>query len=136
MKLETKFGIVLCLLCVIIIIFVWLILTTPLANATEPHAVVSFDDAEHLVALTDSVVGVCDTTWCDGMGFYNQYPRDTTWISGAVAHGILSITCRELVCMEVVAHIGPEKPIGSNKTPWDWKSTPGQAIIYYREEER
>ncbi len=94
-------------------------------------AIVSFDSPEHLVALTDSVVGVCDTTWVDGMHLCNPFPRDTGWIQGAVGHGLVNITCRELVCVTVVRDF--KLRMVDRRGILRQVGTPGEAIIDYRE---
>lgn len=119
-----------------------------IGNAAEPHAIVSFNDAEHLVALTDSVVAICDTV----RGYYwnPDCPEDTIWFErkpGAIAwlpgcwNGVKSwtdsirtsdwqyipntITCRELVCVT--------KTQDRELNHWGQIMIPGRAIIFYEE---
>lgn len=97
-------------------------------------AIVSFEDAEHLVALQDSVVGVCDTV-------------NAVAISGTVGNiGNFTfyqdleepiVTCRELVCVtarwpEIVADTGSKSYDGFFDDIFPTKIIPGTAIINYR----
>ena len=83
------------------------------ANAAD-HAIVSFNDADHLAALQDSVVGVCDTIMpykVDSM--YVVYPGSNVdftpyyvgWINGVDSLDWqvwqMTITCRRLVGVTV-----------------------------------
>lgn len=136
----------------IVLSFVVLLLVvgTAVCSAAEPHAIVSFNDAEHLAALKDSVIGVCDTSW--------QLPDNTyIWWRATKAqrvkiykmYDLPSITCRELVTMTVVK---PQKHTKIRKlydfdsggvsvdtirvecftNTTNCKATPGIAIICWR----
>lgn len=140
------------LICCIAIFLLWafLILLPKAANAES--AIVSFDDAEHLVALTNSVVGVCDSTikilemadadsldydscmvagqWVLFYRFY-FYP-DTIWMSCPSYRSWsarLHITCRRLVGVTVVPE--PYGPI--SQTTGAIIDTRQWAIIFYEE---
>jgi hypothetical protein len=89
------------------------------ANAAD-HAVVSFDNAEHLTALQDSVVGVMDTTTEIHCWYLDS---DTT-----VTHYWEVTNCRRLVGVTVVTHIRWER-CPTAQDPWQF--TPGKALIFY-----
>lgn len=122
-------------------------------------AVVSFNDAEHLAAISDSIVGVCDTT--RGYYYNPDCPEDTVWYErqltpphpySAVAwlpncdvHSWYdstrasfnwqyipkTITCRELICVAVPA---PQMPVDSSTVAQTYIGrSPGTAIITWRE---
>lgn len=109
---------------IVAVIICALLVCQPKCAAAE-SAIVSFNDAEHLVALQDSVVDICDTTievlemaaadsldfdscmvadqWVMFYRFYFQ--NDTLWMpywSSRSWSTRLTITCRELVCVTVV----------------------------------
>lgn len=66
--------------------------------ATAESAIVSFDDAEHLAALTDSVVGVCDTTWQLPDSVHIWWgTTDSQQVAFNKIHNLPIITCRRLV---------------------------------------
>ncbi len=118
-------------------------------------AVVSFNDAEHLAAISDSIVGVCDTTVIIDTAMVQSSTSSTDpaeWI-GLNQRNILwvdtiginepfdifykiarsTITCRELVCVAVT-----RRPMGEAtglQTIITGKLTvifPGTAIITWR----
>ncbi len=82
--------------------------------ASAQSAVVSFDDAEQLAAISDSITGVRDST--------------LTSLDGDIY--VWDITCRELVCRTVETHVRWER-CPTDKDPW--RRTPGTAIITWRE---
>lgn len=150
---DYKYGVV---LIFIGLMFIGLCLLC--SSASAESAIVSFDDAEHLVALTDSVVGVCDTTW---EGWQPCFPSDTalmkhpdgSWTAfkadGSTIHYNQPpdscymyyqspiITCRELVCVtakwpEVVVDTVSRSYDGFFDDIFPTKTIPGIAIIDYR----
>ena len=118
---------------------VMFILRGDLANAAQ-WEIVSFNDAEHLAALQDSVVGVCDTTWDisdTGIAGYSQYyfHADLQDSSSGDRHFIKTvITCRELVCVAIETH-RTVKTIRNPRTGESMEVTvkPGEALIFYEE---
>jgi hypothetical protein len=125
------------------------------SSAAEPHAIVEFRDAEHLAALKDSLIGVCDTVGVmDTLMFFHStaaspwHPDnwcliridtiaiDTTY-NVFYQRNCFTITCRELVTIAVVR---PLKIAGLFSTSVESASkilhTPGQAIICWREVRR
>lgn len=95
----------------------------PTVSNSAESAIVSFNDAEQLVALTDSVVGVCDTVYSEG-----QTELGYIFVS--------DITCRRLVCVTVVEHYyhGITRWFTMNgDTIWVDATGGGKAIIFYEE---
>lgn len=106
-------------------------------NAAEPHAIVSFNDAEHLAALTDSVVGVCDTITMTITRMEEGHSATADSFRFVLDTVGTAITCRELVC---VTARWPEVVMDTLSTSYDGffddifptKTIPGEAIINYR----
>ena len=152
MKIELNEGaawaITVVAIAAVIICFIWAAST----NAAEPYAIVSFNDPEHLAALTDSVVGVCDTVG----GYYStpDCPEDTIWfderphphlawlpscnvnswydstqVSCNWEYAPKAITCRELVCVTVTKESKPR--IVNRSGILLQVGSSGQAIIFY-----
>lgn len=91
------------------------------ASAAEPHAdSVYFNSATDLIAKTNSVVGVCDTSNV----IQGSWGNMTIWL----IDDELTITCRELVAVAVIKH--PEKMKDVKCIPCP--ITPGQAVIWWR----
>lgn len=119
-----------------------------IATAAEPHAVVSFNDAEHLAALTDSVIGVCDTIVATEAFMEEGHSAIIDSFRFILDTIGVAIACRELVC---VTAEWPRKemkwlPREGNypkiylewkeiDIPMEWREVfiSGQAIIFYRE---
>ncbi len=136
---QRKLAIVMVFLAIIFSIVAY-------CNAAE-SAIVSFDDPEHLAALTDSVVGVCDT----------NYVNVSVWNELGVDSFRVDITCRRLVSVvkiyppihslwvpqKVGWSVDNEelrmqklvmKILGIPGNPPEFAGTiPGQAIIFYEE---
>ncbi len=150
---DYKYGVV---LIFIGLMFIGLCLLCSSANAAE-SAIVSFDDAEHLVALTDSVVGVCDTTGYklpDNICiWYPEHFTESQREGVRRKHGTSSLTCRELVCVTVtkdssitiveqierryLGNVEHYKKVARGEAPPMSTEiltvgSPGQAIINYR----
>ncbi len=152
-----KVGLLGVAIWVVVIIAIYLICPC-LANAAD-HAVVSFNNAEHLAALQDSVVGVCDTTyvqvWKQSNYIGSLAPGETVEISMdfSKSDGELvpaTITCRRLVGVTVVEKPRQDgvwgEPVTDKYTPIEEYNKlceqhppgspfmiPGEAIIFYEE---
>ena len=105
--------------------------TCDTANAADmpQYADLTFTDIADLDARVDSVLGVCDTLWCDGMRYHNQFPRDTLWIAGSMRHGLIQVTCRRFA--GVTVYVMPVKLEGAKCIPCPIE--PGKARIWWWE---
>jgi hypothetical protein len=119
----------------------WVVLTVALVvvysilfstDANAESVVVSFNDAEQLAAISDSIVGVCDTvshTW--ELVYQNNWSKTLRRKSCSP-----EITCRELVSRTVVEHYyhGITRwLIANGDTIWVDATDRGTAIITWRE---
>lgn len=124
------------LACVLLISFL-VFLFCDKANA-ESHtgrmtAVVSFNDAEQLAAISDSIVGVCDTVVMTITRMEEGHSAIADSFRFVLDTVGTTITCRELVCVTVTKHQGKVRyHYSHSNSAVIVKSKPGTAIITWK----
>ncbi len=106
-----------------------------IANAES--AIVSFNDAEQLAAISDSIVGVIDSAFTTSdsclEGYTKSYFYGNSQSDGYVYYFRWTVNCRELVSRTVETH-ARWKRCPTDKD--SWKRIPGTVIITWKEVKR